>query len=179
MITWLFNKAIDRTEHDTGYPADYLRDILASSKMGFFKLMLAFLTPHPKHASKQLHQIAQLGAIQHEACGPCLEISKAYATGSGVSEATVHKLLCAPETASILSQAAFLLGRHVAGGEPLPETHKALLIEGVGHHGLAELTVSAASVRIYPALKRGLGYADMCAIPNLKIVDEVGEQHSA
>lgn len=179
MINWLFNRVIDRTEHDTGYPADYLRDILATSKMGFFKLMLAFLAPHPKHASKQLHQLAQLGAIQQESCGPCLEISKSFAIATGVSKTTVQRLLFEPETVEPLTQAVFLLGRHVAGGEPLLEASKMLLEQEIGKKGLAELTVSAAAVRIYPALKRGLGYADMCAIPELKIVEDIGERHSA
>lgn len=179
MITWLFNKAINQTERDTGYSGDYLRDVLATSKMGFFKLTLAFLVPHPKHASKQLHQVAQLGAIQQESCGPCLEISKSFAIATGVSKTTVQRLLLAPETVEPLTRATFLLGRHVAGGEPLLEASKTLLEKELGKHGLVELTVSAAAVRIYPALKRGMGYADMCAIPDLKIVEDIGERHTA
>lgn len=179
MITWLFNKSIDKAERDTGYPADYLRDILAASKMGFVKLMLAFLTPHPKHADRWLHHIAQLGAIQQEACGPCLEISKSYAIASGVPEATIKRLLRNPENTEPLTQAAFMLGRHVAGGLPLDDTLKAVLEQNIGTTGLAELTVSAAAVRIYPALKRGLGYADMCAIPEPMARDDTHEQPSA
>lgn len=179
MITWLFNKAINQTEHDTKYPADYLRDVLGASKMGFFKLMLAFLTPHPKHASKQLHQIAQLGAIQHESCGPCLEISKSFAIGAGVSETMVQQLLVAPDSVEPIMRAAFLLGRHVAGGEPLSDAGQSLLEEEIGKHGLAELTVSAAAVRIYPALKRGLGYAEMCAIPKQTLAEDIRERYSA
>lgn len=162
----MFEKIILRSEHDTGYPADYLRDILDASSMGFFKLMLAMpVVRHRRHADNQLHQLAQLGATQQEACGPCLEVSKAYALKSGLPEDLVNTLLWNPDQAPELQRAVFFLGRHVAGGAPLDKTLAGILEKAVGKRGQAELTVSAAAVRIFPALKRGLGYADMCALP--------------
>lgn len=165
MINWLFNRVIDKSERDTGYPADYLRDILATSKTGFFKLSLAFMAGHRKHVAPELHQLAQLGATRQEACGPCLEISKRFAVATGVPETTVHQLLANPDMVEAIPRAAYFLGRHVAGGEPLSADMEGTLNSAIGRHGVAELTVSAALVRLYPALKRGLGYADMCAIP--------------
>ena len=162
----MFEKIITRSEHDTGYPADHLRDILDASSKGFFKLLLAMpVIRHRQHADNQLHQLAQLGATQQEACGPCLEISKTYALKSGLPADLVSTLLCTPDRAPELQRAVFYLGRHVAGGPPVDPMLADVLEKTVGKRGQAELTVSAAAVRIFPALKRGLGYADMCALP--------------
>ncbi len=162
----LFNRIIDRSEHDTGYPADYLRDILASSSIGFFKTMLAMnLATHQQKAPLKLHKFAQLGAMQHEACGPCLEISKAYAIHAGVSPDSIDAALRDPSTLAADEQAAFFLGQQTAGGNAMSEELAETLKQTIGQNGYVELVVSAAAVRIFPALKRGLGYADMCALP--------------
>ncbi len=176
MINWLFNRAINRSERDTGYPADYLRDILAASRTGFFKLSLAFIAAHRKHVAPELHQLAQLGATRQEACGPCLEISKSFAVATGVPETTVHQLLTNPDTVESTARAAYFLGRHVAGGDPLSADMENTLNSAIGRHGVVELTVSAALVRLYPALKRGLGYADMCAIPQKDMSENPSER---
>lgn len=161
-----FNQIIDASEQETGYPADYMRDMLRASGWGFLKFILSMpLIRHRKHAPPALHQIAQLGATQQEACGPCLEISKKYALQTGIAEATLRQLLSNPEGAAQLEQAAFLLGAHVAGGPPVSETHIAALKQNAGDKGYTELVMSAAAVRVFPALKRGLGYADMCVLP--------------
>jgi hypothetical protein len=109
--------------------------------------------------------LAQLGATRQEACGPCLEISKNNARRSGIPETTLDQLLSNPNEANRLQRAAFLLGAHVAGGPPLNDTLAALLKKETGDKGYTELVMTAAAVRIFPALKRGLGYADMCALP--------------
>ncbi len=161
-----FNQIIDASEQETGYPADYMRDMLRASGWGFFKFILSMpLIRHRKHASTELHQIAQLGATRQEACGPCLEISKNYARQAGIAEITLHQLLFNPEGAEHLFSAAFLLGVHVAGGPPVSDTHITALKKEFGDKGYTELVMSAAAVRVFPALKRGLGYADMCALP--------------
>lgn len=172
-MNWMFNRIINRSEQDTGYSADYLREILAASKIGFFKLMLAMnALTHRKHADVQLHQIAQLGANWQEGCGPCLEISKAYALAADVPKETVEALLNGTAITKRPIKSAFLLGRHVAGGPPLDRQDELALERAIGRHGIAELTVSAAIVRIFPALKRGLGYAEMCALPIRTETDE-------
>lgn len=162
----LFNKIIDASEKETGYPADYMRDMLRASGWGFFKFLLSMPTiRHRKHAADALHLIAQLGATQQEACGPCLEISKKYAQQNGISDVTVRQLLANSEQTEPIDRAAFLLGAHVAGGPPINDSDVTALKDVVGEKGYTELVMSSAAVRIFPALKRGLGYADMCAMP--------------
>jgi len=164
-MTSPFNRIINASEQDTGYSADYMRDILRASRWGFFKFILSMpIVRHRKHASKQLHKIAQLGATQQEACGPCLDISKKNARQAGIAEITVRQLLSNSEQAEQISMAAFRLGALVAGGPPLSDTLIDTLKKEVGDKGYTELVVSAAAVRVFPALKRGLGYADMCAL---------------
>ena len=176
MIRWFINRAIDKSEKDTGYPADYLREILSASKLGFFKLGLALQASHPRHAGTDLHLLAQLGAMQQEACGPCLDISRKYAQAGGIPEIVIQQLLANPHKVERQMKAAFLLGQHVAGGEPLAADLLAALETAVGRAGVAELTVSASIVRIFPALKRGLGYSDMCAIPQSAPAEDLREK---
>lgn len=176
MINWIFNRAIDKSETDTGYPADYLRDILSASKLGFFKLGLALQATHQRHADADLHLLAQLGAMQQESCGPCLDISRKFAHAGGIPKATIDSLLANTDQTTELMRAVFLLGRHVAGGEPLEDSLLATLESAIGRDGIAELTVTASIVRIFPALKRGLGYSDMCAIPQTTSAEGLREK---
>jgi len=165
-MTSPFNRIIDASEQETGYSADYLRDVLRASRWGFFKFILSMpLIQHRKHASAELHQIAQLGATQQEACGPCLEISKKNTRDAGVAEITIRQLLSNSTQTEQVSRAGFKLGALVAGGPPVSDTLIAALKKEVGDKGYTELVMSAAAVRVFPALKRGLGYADMCALP--------------
>lgn len=167
-----FNLIIDTSEKETGYSADYMRDMLRASGWGFLKFLLSMpVIQHRKHAPNALHQVAQLGATQQEACGPCLEVSKKYARQNGVSDIIVRQLLAHSEQVEPLYKAAFLLGAHVAGGPPLSDTHVTMLKEAIGDKGYTELVMSAAAVRVFPALKRGLGYADMCALPERSDTD--------
>lgn len=163
----LFNLIIDASEKETGYSADYMRDMLQASGWGFFKFLLSMpAIRHRKHAPVAMHLIAQLGATQQEACGPCLEISKNYARQKGTSEIIIHQLLAHSEQAEPLHKAAFLLGAHVAGGPPVSDTLVATLKKEVGEKGYTEMVMAAAAVRVFPAIKRGLGYTDMCALPD-------------
>jgi hypothetical protein len=162
----LFNLIINASEKETGYSADYMRDMLRASGWGFFKFLLSMpAIRHRKHAPDAMHLIAQLGATQQEACGPCLEISKKYARQKGISDIIIDQLIAHSEQVEPLHRAAFLMGAYVAGGPPVSDTLVASLKKEVGEKGYTELVMAAAAVRVFPAIKRGLGYADMCALP--------------
>lgn len=120
-------------------------------------------TLHRHAASAEQAALARLGAVMAEDCGPCQEIAARGALRDGVSKDLVQAALDQrlPEGPG---KQAFDFAQAIA--------LQLLTVDELGEaieaeHGRAvrtELTVAAATVRVHPAFKRGLGYARSCAV---------------
>jgi len=123
---------------------------------------------HGHAASAEQLALARLGAARAEDCGPCVEIAARGAVAQGVPRATVNAAL-AGTLGDGPGRAALEFGRALAAQDPaIGELGEAIERE----HGRAvrtELTVAAATARVHPALKRGLGFARACAVTPLQL----------
>lgn len=123
------------------------------------------LTGHRHHASAALLHMACLGSIRFEDCGPCVETVRHYALAEGLDPERVKKALAGtPETPE--DALAYGFGAAIASGDLIQAAELGDEIEErFGRDVRTELSLGAASVRIFPAMKRGLGYASACQIP--------------
>ena len=123
------------------------------------------LGPHHYHSSGEMAHMARLGATRAEDCGPCLEITSAFAQGDGMSRERIDAAVAgSPQNEE--DALAFDFGAAIAAGDILKSAELGDAIEE--HYGSAvrtELSLAAASNRLYPAIKRGLGLASACATP--------------
>lgn len=120
---------------------------------------------HRHHASAAQLHMACLGSTRMEDCGPCVEVSRRYAIAEGVEPARIQNaLLGKPDTPE--DALAYNFGAAIASGDiDLACKLGDQIEEQWGQNVRTELTLGAASVRIFPAMKRGLGYASLCQIP--------------
>lgn len=123
------------------------------------------LAGHRHHAPASLLHMAVLGSVRFEDCGPCVETVRGYAIADGVNPERIEKALSgkpdSPEDAL-----AYDFGTAIASGDMVRSAELGDQIEErFGRDVRTELTLGAASVRIFPAMKRGLGYASACQIP--------------
>jgi len=125
------------------------------------------LSGHYYHAPKELVHMARLGSARAEDCGPCVEIVRNFALADGMKpERLQNALVGTPDNAEDLL--AFEFGASIAGGDVMRASELGDEIETkYGRPVRTELTLSAASGRLFPAVKRGLGYASACTIPQL------------
>ena len=150
-----------------GENVDYFYDLAAVSG-GAFRGFLRFsrYSALRKHAPKTLIHLARLGSTMEEDCGPCVRIGFRLAKRDGVPEAMLRAALnreygkFSPEGAR-----AFAFGRAISSGEVAEADRLGEEIETAhGRKVRTELALAAATARVFPALKRGLGYAKSCSI---------------
>lgn len=158
--------AIDRLS--PGEPA-YFHEIAAAPGHAFEKLQHFMpITMHRHCASPALFHFARIGATLVEDCGPCALTAAQGALADGVPRDLVNAALAATPPTDDL-RLAFDFGQAIANrdarasdlGEQLEVSH--------GRATRLELAVTAATVRAYPAMKRGLGLGQSCAMTPLTV----------
>ncbi|NVJ96538.1 MAG: hypothetical protein HWE25_00200 [Alphaproteobacteria bacterium] len=125
------------------------------------------LSGHRYHAPAPLFAMANLGAVRFEDCGPCVEIVRNFAIADRVNpERIANALSGKPDNDD--DALAYDFGVAVASGDMVQAADLGDQIEErFGRDVRTELALGAASARLFPALKRGLGYASACQIPKV------------
>ncbi|MEQ1725159.1 MAG: hypothetical protein ABL882_04430 [Sphingopyxis sp.] len=146
----------------------YLREISNAPGHAFEKLMHFMPASMHRHAAPaELFHAVRIGATLAEDCGPCALTTAQSALADGVSRDLVNKLLAAaPDDAT---KTAFAFGQAIARqsadafilGDDIEANH--------GRIVRLELTMAAAIVRAFPAMKRGLGLSKSCSVSPLRL----------
>ncbi len=126
------------------------------------------MTMHRYEAPAELFHMARIGATLVEDCGPCAMTAAEGALRDGVDRALINAALACnlPEGDPRIG---FLFGESIA------RQHGDALVLGdaieakFGRNVRLELAITAATVRAYPAMKRGLGLTKSCAVTKLEI----------
>lgn len=158
--------AIDRLA--PGESACFLE--LARAPGHAFEKMLHLMpaTTHRHEAPADLFHMARIGATLVEDCGPCAMTAAHGALQDGVDREIVNAALSGNPVAGD-AQIGFDFGQAIARqqaeafelGDAIEARH--------GRTVRLELALTAASVRTYPALKRGLGLTKACSITRLQV----------
>ncbi len=153
-------------ERSLGEDASYLRDLGdVSARALAGVLRLSRLAGFRRHASDELVHLARIGAVTGEDCGPCARIAFRVAKRAGVAEAPLRAALAGGAALDGDGAAAYWFGRAVATGDAAAADELGDAIEARhGRRVRTELALAAATIRVFPALKRGLGYARACAV---------------
>lgn len=125
------------------------------------------LSGHYYHAPKEMIHMARLGSTRAEDCGPCVEIVRNFALADRMDpERLQNALIGKPENET--DALAYAFGEAIASGDVMRAAELGEQVEAQYSRPVrTELTLAAASGRLYPAVKRGLGYASACTIPRV------------
>jgi hypothetical protein len=126
------------------------------------------VTLHRHAAPADLFHMARIGATLVEDCGPCALTAAQGALADGVDRDLVNAALAASPPEGDL-KTGFVFGAAIA-----QQSAEALALGDAieAQYGRAvrlELAMTAATVRAYPAMKRGLGLTTSCAITKLEV----------
>ena len=164
MIRWLLGKLLEGSRRHLGdVNMDYawhLRDV-NPSRLFRFSLIKAVEGPRRVTPPAVWHA-AGMAAAMVEDCGPCVQIHVNLALKDGVDPGMLSALVegeidRAPPDIAL----AFRYGDAVARGLPAEEWRDQIRARW-GEKGLIELAFTIATARFYPAVKRGMGYAQAC-----------------
>jgi len=164
---WLEEARAFSRQYD--YDIAYMEELLERSPEAYQAFLGAMtMSGLSKAAPPELAAVARMAALRVEDCGPCLALSIKMAREAGVSEAVIRGALRNGEGLEGDARDVRKFAHAVAANEPLDEAWREELEQRLGKEVIAELAVIIAGVRIYPAVKRALGYAKSCSlIPEL------------
>jgi len=171
MIRRLVLKRLDAMEKTLGESVEYMRHVVRISLRAFLKF--AFFTPLAAHGRKlpmNLYHVACFVATRHEDCGTCVQITINMARRDRVPDDVLRSLIAVrPEELPGDAQDVYQFTEAVVN---LDEEKAAPLRERLrarwGEEALIELSFAIAAARVFPTVKRGLGYATSCALIEIR-----------
>lgn len=171
MLRWLINRRIDATERELGASLDYLRHIHAVAPRAFFKFLklLPLAAYRGKLPPDALH-VAALVATRHEDCGACVQMAVNMATKEGVPQDVLRAAYAgAPDQlpSDLANVYRFAEAVVTQSGEQAELRER--MRQQYGEEGLVELSLAIAVSKVFPTVKRGLGYATSCSLVKVDV----------
>lgn len=152
-------------ERLTGEDAGWMRDVSALGRRAFYRLLGFYrFANFRRSAPTGMAMFARLGAVMAEDCGPCTRIAARLAKRSGVAPAELKAALAGGDGLAGDAGLAYRFGRAIASGDLEADSLGEAIEARHGRKVRTELTIGAATARVYPAMKRGLGYARACSM---------------
>lgn len=159
---------IATAEKDLGVPLEYCRFIIRTSLRAFFKFakFLAVdeyhrvLPPGPCY-------VARIVASRHEDCGTCVQIAVNQAKKAGVQTQILRDVLDGKlDTLPEELRDAYHFAEAVLKANGEEDAFRERIRSRYGDEGLIEMALAIATCRVFPTIKRALGYAVSCsAVP--------------
>lgn len=170
MLRWIINKRLDAEENNLGESMDYLRYINGNSP----STMLRFAAIGPfansrKKLPADAWYAAQLVTLQHEDCGPCLQIGVNLARKDGVEASLIENILngtwaaLTPQLRTVCQFTKDAVTDRIASDEL-----RQRIIDQYGEKELIELAFAIAAAAIPPTVKRVLGFSRSCAAVEIR-----------
>lgn len=171
MLGWLVNRQIAARERFLGVPLNYLREMYRVAPRLFFRFgkAAALASYHGVLPRPALH-VANLVTTRLEDCGECQQIGVNLARKDQVPAEVIRAAVqgdFAALPAPLGEVARF--AEAVATGSGADVELRETLRAQYGDAGLVELSVAIAVARMFPAVKRGMGYAASCSLTPIEL----------
>lgn len=165
MTTTRYIEQINDFEAHYQYDTTFMRELLESSLQGFetFNNFLP-MAHYREKLPLQDFWIAKIAAMQVEDCGECLQLNVKMAQEAGVSRQIVKACL---ENGVGLNEALIDLyefSRLVAKAQVLDARLEQRIAQRYSHEELLELGIAIASAKVFPTIKRAIGYTKSCSL---------------
>jgi len=147
-----------------GYDVSYMEHMLRVSSSAFFKFSkLNGLASHQEAAPRDAIFAAKLVGAIVEDCGPCVQLVVNMAREAGVEKTQINAIL-ARDIASMNEHTAlgFLFADTIVRRAGNADGVRERVRDAWGDAGVIDITLAAQIGRIFPMVKRGLGFAKTC-----------------
>ena len=170
MLKPIILKLLAREERKLGASLDYVRHILSTSLRAFFKFGKVLpLSEYRRVLPVDAHFTARLVATRDEDCGSCVQIEVNLARKAGMSAALLKSVLAQqPDDLPLDLANVYRFAQAVVEARD-DEDLRQKMRERYGEEGLVELALAMAVCRLFPVVKRTLGYAKSCSLVEVSI----------
>ena len=171
MLTRLVLNRLDAAERKLGESLDYMRHMARVSLGSFFTFAaLPVAAWTNRNVPADAYYTALIAATKYEDCGPCVQTVVNLAREAGVPAETVRAILerrLAAHDPDL--DEVYRFATAVAENSGREEELREALRARYGEAGLVELSLAIVRGRVYPTLKRGLGYATSCSLVEVRV----------
>ena len=161
---------IDAFEHHYHYDTTYMRELLDSSLDAYQAFgQSSALSQFREKLSKDEHWLCKLAAMQAEDCGACLQLTLDMALEDGFAPAYAQAVLNQGQGLPAALFDLFGFATDVAANRhDYPEQTQRVHAR-YSKAELLEMGLAIASVKLYPSIKRALGYAKRCQLMTFRV----------
>lgn len=150
--------------------SEYMKDVAAAPGHAFEKMMHFSPAANHRHAAPAaLFHAARIGATLIEDCGPCAITAANGALADGVQKDQVNQMLAGGSVLAEDEKLGFDFGQAVATGSAEALAIGDRIEAQYSRDVRFELAMTAAIVRSYPAMKRGLGLTKACSLTSMEV----------
>jgi alkylhydroperoxidase/carboxymuconolactone decarboxylase family protein YurZ len=163
-------KQIREFEAHYKYDGTFMRELLEHSPVGLAKFNSFLpLSAHREKLSPEYYWVAKLATMQVEDCGECLQLNVRMALEAGVSKGLVRAAIQGGNELPENLKDVYLYAKSVANHE-LVENELMGRIEARYDKGsLLEFGLCIASAKVFPTIKRALGYTKACSLIEIEV----------
>ena len=163
MLKGLILRRLDTLERKLGSSLDYLRYMVRVSTRGFFRFMKFIPMAERNFLPADAYYVARIVASRDAGCGSCVETEVSLANADGVDREVLAATLSGnvvdlPERLADVYVFTESVLRMTGDEEPLREKLRMWYRE----EGVVELALAIAASRVFPVVKRTLGFAKSC-----------------
>jgi hypothetical protein len=149
-----------RYDYDIGYMLLLLDE--TPSLMNAFN-GLSKLSGYRKKAPVEAYMAAKLTGVGAEDCGPCLQLAVDMAREGGVAGSLIEAILAGDEASMCTDSAlGFRFASAILARSGDEDAARAAVRNAYGEAAVVELTLATQINRVFPMVKRGLGYDKSC-----------------
>ncbi len=171
MLRAFIENRISAAEHRLGVPADYMRHMLRVSLRAFLKFTKIMpLAEYRRVLPSEPFHVARIVATREEDCGTCLQIEINLAKRDKVGPALIRLAVNGrPEDMPEHLADVYRFAEAVVKRTGEEDTYRERMVELYGDEGLVELAMAISICRVFPTMKRALGYAKSCSAVNVHL----------
>jgi len=163
-------KQIDGFETHYKYDGTYMRELLEYSPEGYSKFdNFMPLARHREKLNPEDYWVSKLAALQVEDCGDCLQLVVRMALEEGISKSIVEAVIKGGDTLPVNLKDVYDYAK-CAAAQAQMETNLMERIEARYDKGeLLEFGLNIASAKVFPTIKRALGYTRSCSLVKIEV----------
>lgn len=171
MFAWFINNRLDAFEKQLGVSLDYMRYMYRVAPGAFFAFGKVMpLAKYRKALPVGPLFVASLVATKHEDCGTCVQIGVNLAKKEGVDPQVIQAVVDGkPEALSEDLAEAYRFAEAVVTMSDEQESLREAIRRRYGDEGLVEMSLGITVARMFPTVKRALGYATCCSLVSVKV----------
>lgn len=163
-------KQIHEFETHYKYDGTYMRELLEYSPMGLAKLNNFIpLSTHIEKLSPEDYWLAKLATMQVEDCGECLQLNVRMALEAGVSKNLVRAAINGGDKLAENMKDVYLYAKSVAKHELIDDELMERIEARYDKGSLFEFGICIATVKVFPTIKRAVGYTRACNLIEIEV----------